>query len=86
MDSGSGSGLWAHELTKARCRVFGIDISEATTSIARWRVPDAEFRVGSLFEADILSCDAVTSVGEVLNYLFDPGNDRQTLVRLFRRI
>lgn len=55
-------------------------------AIARRRVSDAEFRVGSLFEAGIPPCDAVTSVGEVLNYLFDPENDCQTLVRLFRRV
>lgn len=86
VDLGCGSGLWAHELTKARYRVLGIDISEEMIAIARRRVPDAEFRVGSLFEADIPPCDAVTSIGEVLNYLFDPGHDHQTLVRLFRRV
>lgn len=86
VDLGCGSGLWADELTKARYRVLGIDISEAMIAIARRRAPDAEFRVGSLFEADIPLCDAVTSIGEVFNYLFDPGNDRQALVRLFRRV
>jgi SAM-dependent methyltransferase len=86
VDLGCGSGLWAGELTKAGYRVFGIDISESMIDIARGRVPDAEFRVASLFEADIPPCDAVTALGEVLAYLFDPGNDRQTLVRLFRRV
>lgn len=86
VDLGCGSGLWAHELTKARYRVLGIDISEAMIAIAQRRAPEAEFRVGSLFEADIPTCDAVTSIGEVFNYLFDPGNDHQALVRLFRRV
>jgi SAM-dependent methyltransferase len=86
VDLGCGSELWAHELTKARYRVLGIDISEAMIAIAQRRVPDADFRVGSLFETDIPSCDAVTSIGEVFNYLFDSGNDRQALVRLFRRV
>ena len=86
VDLGCGSGLWAHELTKAHYRVLGIDISEEMIAIARGRVLDAEFRVGSLFEVDIPSCNAVTSIGEVLNYLFDPGNDRQALVRLFHRV
>ncbi len=54
--------------------------------IARRRVPEAELRNASLFEADIPPCDAVTSLSEVFNYLFDPDNDRQTLVRLFRRV
>jgi SAM-dependent methyltransferase len=79
VDLGCGSGLWARELVKARYRVLGIDISEAMIEIARRRVPEAEFRVGSLFEADIPPCVAVTSLGEVLNYLFDPNNDSQRL-------
>src|SRR5918911_4864349 len=86
VDLGCGSGLWAQELTKAHYHVLGIDISESMIDIARRRVPDAEFRIGSLFKADIPSCSAVTSLGECLNYLFDPENDRQTLVQLFRRI
>jgi SAM-dependent methyltransferase len=86
VDLGCGSGLWAQELAKAHYDVLGIDISEEMISIARRRVPDAEFRVGSLFEADIPSCEAVTALGEVCNYLFDQDNDGQRLVLLFRRI
>ncbi|NEQ19021.1 MAG: class I SAM-dependent methyltransferase [Microcoleus sp. SIO2G3] len=54
--------------------------------IARTRVPDAEFRVESLFKADIPPCNAVTSLGECLNYLFDLDNNSQTLVEFFYRI
>ncbi len=86
VDLGCGSGLWARELVKAGYRVLGIDISESMIGIARRRAPEAEFRVGSLFEADIPPCDAVTAVSEVFNYLFDPGNDRRGLVRLFERV
>lgn len=86
VDLGCGSGLWARELTKARYRVLGIDISESMIDIARRRVPEAEFRVGSVFEADVPLCEAVTAIGEVLNYLFDPDNGRGRLVRLFRRV
>jgi SAM-dependent methyltransferase len=78
--------LWAEELARARYRVLGINISEAMIEIARRRVSDAEFRVGSLFEAEIPPCVAVTSLGKVLNYLFDPNNDGQRLVGLFRRV
>ena len=46
----------------------------------------AEFRVGSLFETPIPSCDAVTAVSEVLNYLFDPENEERGLEPLFRRV
>ncbi len=86
VDLGCGSGLWAQELAKANYSVLGIDISESMIGIARTRVPNAEFRIGSLFKADIPPCNAVTSLGECLNYLFDPDSNRQTLIQLFRRI
>ena len=47
--------------------MLGIDISEAMIEPAREKAPGAEFRVGSLFEAPIPPCDAVTAVSEVLN-------------------
>lgn len=86
VDLGCGSGLWAKELIKADYQVLGIDISESMIDIARQRVPDAEFRIESLFKTEIPSCNAVTSLGECLNYLFDSDNNSQTLVQVFRRI
>src|SRR5918995_3278749 len=86
VDLGCGSGLWARELIDAGYSVLGIDISEAMVEISRERVPEAEFRVGSLFEAEIPPCVAVTAVSEVLNYLFDAENEEQGLGRLFRRV
>src|SRR5919107_981231 len=86
VDLGCGSGLWARKLVDAGYRVLGIDISEAMIELSRNRVPEAEFRVGSLFEAEIPRCQAVTAVSEVLNYLFDAENEEQGLGRLFRRV
>ena len=86
VDLGCGSGLWAQELTKAGYRVLGIDVSEQMIGIARKRVPEAEFRVGSLFDADIPPCHAVTAVGEALNYLFDPKGNGEGLLPLFHRV
>ncbi|MDM9384765.1 class I SAM-dependent methyltransferase [Chlorogloeopsis sp. ULAP01] len=86
VDLGCGSGLWAQELSKAHYHVLGVDISEALIAIARTRVPDAEFRIESLFKTDIPQCKAVTSIGECLNYLFDPDNNWQTLTQLFLRV
>jgi SAM-dependent methyltransferase len=86
VDLGCGSGLSALEFTKAHYQVLGVDLSEALIAIARTRVPDAEFRVESLFKADIPPCNAVVSVGECFNYLFDPDNDWQTLSQLFHRV
>ena len=86
VDLGCGSGLLARKLLDAGYRVLGIDISEAMIELSRRRAPEAAFRVGSLFDADIPPCAAVTAISEVLNYLFDPENERGSLARLFRRV
>jgi SAM-dependent methyltransferase len=78
--------LWARELVDTGYRVLGIDISEAMIELSRNRVPEAEFRLGSLFEVEIPPCKAVTAVSEVLNYLFDAENEELGLGRLFRRV
>jgi SAM-dependent methyltransferase len=86
VDLGCGSGLSALELTKAHYQILGVDISESLIAIARARVPSAEFRVESLFKIDIPSCNAVISIGECLNYLFDGDHNCQILIQLFERI
>ncbi|WP_088889331.1 class I SAM-dependent methyltransferase [Leptolyngbya ohadii] len=86
VELGCGSGRSALELTKARYQVLGVDISEAMIAIARTRVPDAQFRVESLFKVDIPSCHAVIAIGECLNYLFDKDETDPILTQLFDRI
>ncbi|MDZ7958113.1 MAG: class I SAM-dependent methyltransferase [Aulosira sp. DedQUE10] len=86
VDLGCGSGLSAQEFTKAGYDVLGVDISESMIAIARARVPNAEFRLDSLFQTEIPPCNAVTSISECLNYQFDPNSDHQTLINLFQRI
>jgi SAM-dependent methyltransferase len=81
-----GSGRSALELTKAHYQILGVDISESPIAIARTRVPSAEFRVESLFKFDIPACNAVISIGECLNYLFDGDRNCQILIQLFERI
>jgi SAM-dependent methyltransferase len=85
VDLGCGSGLWAGELVSNGYRVIGVDISDSMISIARRRVPAAEFRVESLFDFELPKCGAITALGECFNYLFDREATRQGLVRLFRR-
>lgn len=86
VDLGCGSGLWARELVKAGYDVLGIDISAAMINFARRRVPEGEFRVTSLLKAKLPKCDAVTSIGECFNYLFDKNNSLSELRRLFHRV
>jgi SAM-dependent methyltransferase len=85
VDLGCGSGLAAEILDRSGYQVLGIDISPAMIAIAKKRVPTAEFRVASLFTAEIPLCVAVISLGECLNYLFDP-NGEDCLDALFERI
>ena len=86
VELGCGSGLLAHKLVAANYDILGIDISPSMINIARQRVPQAEFKVASLFKVAIPPCSAVISVGECLNYLFDPDNNYQKLIHLFERI
>jgi SAM-dependent methyltransferase len=86
VDLGCGSGIWAHALCGAGYHALGIDISKAMIALARRRAPEAEFRVGSLLNADIPPCAAVTSIGECVSFLFDHDNADRRLLNLFRRI
>lgn len=86
IDLGCGSGIWAAALRRAGYDVLGIDISPAMIEIARNRVPEADFRVGSLLKAKLPNCVAVTSLGECFNYLFDRNNSISALRRLFHRV
>ena len=86
VDAGCGSGIWARELTGRGYDVLGIDISPAMIRLARKQAPGARFQVGSFLSAPLPSCDAVTSIGEVVNYAFDRKNGKQGLARFFRRV
>jgi SAM-dependent methyltransferase len=84
VDLGCGSGRWARELNRAGFNVLGIDRSPAMIRLARKLAPRSQFRVASLWNARLPRCDAITSIGECLNYCFDRKNN-QELSRLFKR-
>jgi SAM-dependent methyltransferase len=86
VDLGCGSGIWAKELAGAGYRVIGVDISPAMIELARQRVPKSEFHVGSFIRCRVPPCQAVTALGEVFNYLFDPNNSLRTLQRVCQRV
>ncbi|HUO28750.1 MAG TPA: class I SAM-dependent methyltransferase [Bryobacteraceae bacterium] len=86
VDAGCGSGVWARILTDRGYAVLGIDISTAMLRLARLRAPAARFRAGSLFSLDLPTCDAVTSIGECVNYAFDPASGKPGLVHFFERV
>lgn len=86
VDLGCGSGIWAAILTKEGYAAHGIDISEEMIQLARQQAPEATFEVNSYLKADIPPCNAVTSIGESLNYLFDKDHSNEQLRQLFIRI
>jgi SAM-dependent methyltransferase len=86
VDLGCGSGVWARALCDAGFDVLGIDQSRAMLELARRRAPRGRFLAGSLHEIRIPACEAVTSIGECVNYLAGKANGLGRLHGLFRRI
>lgn len=86
IDLGCGSGLWARGLADSGYQVVGVDISPAMIELARQRVPEAEFHVASCFDFRVPACQAVTALGEVFNYLFDPRNSLAFLRHICRSV
>lgn len=86
VDLGCGSGITAGILADAGHDVIGIDMSPAFIELARARVPEGRFEVGSLVDMQFPDCVAVCAIGEVLNYTFDARNDETTRPGLFARI
>jgi len=85
IDLGCGSGRWACELNRAGYDVLGVDQSRAMIRLARRIAPRARFKVASLFETELHQCEAITSIGECLNYCFDKTSNRRGLAHLFKR-
>jgi len=86
VDLGCGSGRWAAALNQAGFQVLGVDQSASMIDLARRVAPRSRFRIGSLLKAELPECDAVTSIGECLNYSFDKSDGRKALQRLFRAV
>jgi SAM-dependent methyltransferase len=86
IDLGCGSGIWARELIHAGYEVLGVDISAAMIQLARRKAPQATFIHASFFDAKFPACEAVTSIGECFNYLFDQRNSMRALAQLLSRI
>jgi SAM-dependent methyltransferase len=86
VDLGCGSGITARLLCDEGYKVVGIDLSESLVEIARNRVPEAVFHIGSFVTADIPPCVAVIAIGEVLNYVFDEVNCDAVRTSIFDRI
>src|SRR5216684_4142433 len=86
IDLGCGSGIWAAELIRAGYDVLGVEQSQAMIRLARKKAPRAKFIQASFLDVKLPACDAVTSLGECLCYLFDAKNGPKELTKLFGRV
>ncbi len=86
VELGCGSGISSRRLCAAGYHVVGIDLSESLLRQARQRVPEAVFQRGSWVDANIPPCVAVTAIGEIFNYTFDPANSPAARSNVFQRI
>lgn len=86
VDLGCGSGLWLRELCREAYDVVGIDASAAMLEIARRTAPHARLLLGSIVDAEIPPCDAVTAIGEVLCYITDDAGGGSILGKVFDKV
>src|SRR3712207_6653486 len=71
VDLGCGSGILAEQISMSGYAVVGIDLSAHLIAMARRRVSEGQFIVGSLYDVDLPPAAVVAMVGEVINYSFE---------------
>lgn len=86
VDLGCGTGNFEQRVTEQGFEALGIDYSAANIEIARKQAPKASFEVASVFDVALPEAQAFTSIGEVLNYLFDEKSSVEGLEQLFQRV
>jgi len=86
IDLACGSGIWAAIASNHRFSVTGVDSSMAMIRLARGAAPHARFHCASLHEFPLPNCDAITCIGEGLNYLLTGERPVRKLAGLFVRI
>src|SRR5690348_15238289 len=86
VDLGCGGGQWLQHLAARGYTPVGIDQSAAMIRAAKKLVPKAKLIHGSFADVDLPACDAVTSMGEPLNYLNSQPAFKRTLKNVFRAL
>lgn len=85
-DLGCGGGQWLANLAEHGYQTVGVDVSPAMIRAARKAAPTAKFILGSFANVPLPACDAVTSLGEPLNYLDGPRSFRRALRNVYEAL
>src|ERR1035438_6505605 len=68
-------------------RLSAISLTKLHSPIASsMEAPAAKFQVGSFLSVELPPCDAVTSIGECVNYAFDRRSGKEGLAEFFHRV
>lgn len=86
VDLGCGSGVLAEQISVMGHPVVGVDLSPQLLGLARQRVPDGRFVLGSIYDVALPPAAVVTMIGEVVNYMDEGRPTPGDLEALFRRI
>lgn len=86
VDLGCGGGQWLGVLSAEGYTACGIDVSESMTRLAAQNAPQAEVLCESFDRVAIPDCDAVTSLGEPINYLSSEPAIRRTIKSVFKAL
>jgi len=68
LDLGCGSGVLLNQVNILSLQSFGIDISSEMIVRARTRVPQGDFQVANILDAELPPVNVITMVGEILSY------------------
>ena len=82
VDLGCGGGQWLEWLAARGYQVWGIDVSASMIEAAKERVSPSHLIHGCFSKVELPSCDAVTSLGEPINYL----GQKQAIKRTFNKV
>lgn len=86
VDLGCGGGQWLARLADDGYRATGVDVSRAMLKAARRNAPAARLLHGSLPDVVLPACDAVTSLGEPVNYLDGERSIRRVFANVFEAL
>ncbi len=82
LDVGCGAGQWLRALADLGYDTVGLDVSPSMIKLAKKNSPRSKLLTGSVHQMTLPAVDAITAIGEPLNYLKDQAAIAQALDRI----